>query len=382
MQIRELPKRQEIPLNFLEERETADYLREMVTDAERQIFVDKQQSLLAALDLLPDPSRSFPATVHSRARRLIGFYDPLEDQIFVGPAGSDQAIPDDSLVHQYTHALVDQHFDLLAFKRGASDGDAARARDALMEGDAVTVLAIHQFGGVDQSDLEALSEHLSEAEPTDYEGYVTSRELQTLASFPYREGAQFVSELLKSGWWPAVNAAYLDPPVSTELILHPEKYIESPRDLPRSVVLPNLDLELEGWRQVGQDVLGELLLRAHLEKYLWDTTEAQNAAAGWDGDLAAVWEDSEGHDVFVVRILWDSDEEAAEFRQAYTQVIDRRLSGASIVVRPVVQRGGRWWRGTGGDAFLQQTEDSVLLVWAPDTDIMERVLLALAPEGG
>ena len=92
---------------------------------------------------------------------------------------------------------------------------------------------------------------------------------------------------MQAGWWPAVNAAYLDPPVSTEQVLHPEKYIGTPRDVPRDVRVPDLGEDLgEGWRLVAQDVLGELILGAHLDRYLPDTQEALVAAAGWDGDRA------------------------------------------------------------------------------------------------
>ena len=79
----------------------------------------------------------------------------------------------------------------------------------------------------------------------DGEGYLASRPMENAFLFPYREGAQFVAALLDVGWWPAVNAAYLDPPVSTEQILHPEKYIQNPRDDPQTVLLPDLRDELD-----------------------------------------------------------------------------------------------------------------------------------------
>ena len=35
---------------------------------------------------------------------------------------------------------------------------------------------------------------------------------------------------------------------------------------------------------------------------------------------------------------------------------------------------GRWWRGDEGNAYLQQRNDQVLVVWTPDSDTMEQVL--------
>ncbi len=377
-QTRELPKRQEIPLNFLNLEELTAYLRRNLGDSERGEFVQRQQTLLSALDLLPDPDEAFPTTVQARARQMMAFYDAGQDQIFIGEKGRDSQPADISLVHQYAHAVIDQHFDLLSLATGAPNADVVRARDALVEGDAMIVLALNRFGGLDQARLDELAAHLSEAELTDYEGYLTSRAINDMVLFPYREGARFVEALLQAGWWPVVNAAYLDPPVSTEQILHPEKYVDTPRDEPRSVSLPDLGEDLgEGWQLAAQDVLGELLLRAHLDQYLPSTADALAAAAGWDGDLAAVWRDLEGRQVLVMRSLWDSNDEAAEFARLYVGVVDHRLREATVVVRPGLPSGGHWWRGEAGNAYLQRVDDAVLVVWSSDTDTMERVLALL-----
>lgn len=378
--IRDLPKRQEVPLNFLSAREMASYLRRMRGDSEYRAYVQRQQALLAALGLLPAPGQAFPPTVQTRVNHLVAFYDPAEAQIFVSPQGRDGDPPDVSLVHQYAHALVDQHFSLSALATASPNADAARARDALMEGDATVVLAMHSFDGIERADLDELADHLSDVELTDYEGYPTSRAMRDVFAFPYREGARFVAALLQADWWPAVNVTYLDPPASTEQVLHPEKYINTPRDEPRTVRLPDLSEDLgEGWRLVSQDVLGELILRAHLDQYLPSTPEAQAAAAGWDGDLAAVWYDMDGRQLLVARILWDDVAEASEFVRSYTTLIDRRLRGAGRIVRPSVPPGGYWWRGEGGNAYLQRTGNAVLIIWAPDTETMERVLAVFAP---
>jgi len=382
-QIRELPKQQEIPLNFLDIDEMTAYLRRVLADSAQGRFVEQQQLLLAALNLLPKPDEAFPPAVQTRARQVVAFYDPSQAQIFIGPAGRDSDAPDISLVHQYAHALIDQHFDLSFQEAELTDADALRAHDALIEGDATAVLAMHSFGSVERVDLDALAEHLSQVEVTNYEGYLTSRAMRDVVLFPYREGARFVGALLQTGWWPAVNAAYLDPPVSTEQILHPEKYTGTPRDTPRTVRVPDLSEDLgEDWRLVAQDVLGELVLGAHLDQYLPDTPEALAAAAGWDGDRMVLWQDLEGREVLVIRTLWDSDAEAAEFVQGYAAVIDRRLQGASRVLRSIVPRGGRWWRGETGDAYIQQEEDTVLIIWTPDTDTMERVLAVFVFDEG
>jgi hypothetical protein len=121
-------------------------------------------------------------------------------------------------------------------------------------------------------------------------------------------------------------------------------------------------------------VLGELLLRTHLDQYLPDSLEAASAAAGWGGDLAALWQGPDSDEILVIRTYWDSPDEASEFSRSYATVIDRRLQEPSRVIRAVLPRGAGWWRGEAGNAFLQQEGDAVLIIWTSDTETMERVL--------
>ena len=156
-QIRELPKQQEIPLNFPSTGELESYLRGLRLTPARREFVQRQQQLLASLNLAPRLDKAFPTTVQTRARNLLAFYDPLQDQIFVGPMGLAAAQPDVSLVHQFAHAFIDQHFDLSQILEKAANGDIVRTLDALVEGDAMVVLGLYQQGRVDTDVLDELA---------------------------------------------------------------------------------------------------------------------------------------------------------------------------------------------------------------------------------
>ncbi len=55
-----------------------------------------------------------------------------------------------------------------------------------------------------------------------------------------------------------MTEAYTRPPLSTEQILHPEKYQAKP-DLPTAIELGKLDAG-EGWKELGRNVVGEMQL--------------------------------------------------------------------------------------------------------------------------
>ena len=78
--------------------------------------------------------------------------------------------------------------------------------------------------------------------------------------FPYFQGMVFCAKLTNDGGWAAIDEVYRDPPLSTEQILHPEKYRAKP-DFPMSIDLGALETGrgLEGSRpqRPGRDANGD-----------------------------------------------------------------------------------------------------------------------------
>jgi hypothetical protein len=141
----------------------------------------------------------------------------------------------------------------------------------------------------------------------------------SLLEFPYLSGAEFVGQLYASGGWDAVNAAYRDPPSSSEQVLHPAKYISGEAPVPVGAI----DL----WAAVGADwahasdtTLGEAWIETWLEGIGVDPKLASMAAAGWGGDHLTVAEATDGSWALGWRIAWDAPVEAMEFEDAYAGV--------------------------------------------------------------
>ncbi len=140
------------------------------------------------------------------------------------------------LSHEITHALQDMHFGLQRFLADAPNDDAALARRCLAEGDASFVG--YAYSSVFTPSMETWLRFVeSRASALDVRGApdFVNRRFQ----LPYLQGARFVGLLHRAGGWKAVNAAYADPPASTEEILHPEKFLKG-RDRPVDVRLPDL----------------------------------------------------------------------------------------------------------------------------------------------
>ena len=78
--------------------------------------------------------------------------------------------------------------------------------------------------------------------------------------FPYFKGMVFCAKIANQGGWAAIDDVYRNPPLSTEQILHPEKYRAKP-DFPMTIDLGTLKpgRRLEGSRpqRFGRDADGD-----------------------------------------------------------------------------------------------------------------------------
>ena len=269
-------------------------------------------------------------------------------------------------------ALQDERFDLNTFlDEDRMSDDEILARQALAEGDAtlaMTAYLMNHMSDITAEDMAALqSEEVLESERQLAEAPAIIRE--TL-EFPYTYGETFVSALYEEGW-DAVDAAYADPPVTTEQILHPEKYFA--RDEPQVVALPPLTDTLgSGWRLADDGILGEFQMQVYLAQQL-DREAANAASAGWDGDRYAVYVNGDD-EVLVLSTAWDSAADQDEFTVAYTEYAQVKYG------QPGKRSGDAFfWETPGQTAYLGWSGAKALIILGPDRATVDKVLSAIEP---
>ena len=121
-----------------------------------------------------------------------------------------------------------------------------------------------------------------------------------------------VSALDDRGGTPLVDRALTTFPVSTEQIIHPERWLY---DTPQPVDIEDLGPSLgTGWRDLDVMTVGEVWLQLMLELRL-SADAAGQAAAGWDGGLYRAWTDG-SRTAVILRTVWDTPEDAQEFADA------------------------------------------------------------------
>lgn len=302
------------------------------------------------------------------ADQVGGFYDPETKELNVvllnpnAQLGNQLPLLERVVyVHEYVHALQDQHFDLTAYLEDAEalSDDALLARLALVEGDATLAMSVYLQAEIERNPLGAsialLTSSITSGNVTLPPGLprVLGRELL----FPYEEGLTFVQALYRHGGWDAVNAAYANPPATTEHILNPQSYLNG--EQPLEVTLN--PMALEGWALQEADVLGQFYLYEFLLQFM-DATTAREASRGWGGDAYQIYADGAGAWAMRYAFVGDTDQDTQEVAQAFEALTAVYASK----------------RDTGYRVASVLVDGVALIAFAPD----DATLKALMPQNG
>ncbi len=327
---------------------------------------EAESFLFHRLGLLPEDIDLRQLYADLLNEQLAGFYDPALDEMVIVCDGAFGGIERFTYAHEYVHTLQDQTFDVersLAYNDADCEGDSQRciAARALLEGDASLLQEqwLRQFSSED--DLDDLASFFSTFAMPVYESAPPF--VQADFTFPYLEGLFFVrSQYLKDGW-ASVDQLYLNPPHSTEQILHPERY---PWDEAIVFDAPPLSaLEELGWEITFRYTLGEWILLQSLLPHLSED-DARLAAEGWGGDIVLLLENPLEDQTSVVQLVqWDTMRDAHEFTAAYKAYGQLRF-GEADELTPTSAK----WTGADFSIVLERQSNQTLILMGPADDLV------------
>src|SRR5687767_14183994 len=282
--------------------------------------------LAVAGGMLPEGTDLATLAVSFAAVSAGATYSPLDKQVLLV---SERGGARDAglLTHEFVHALQDQHFDLLRMMLARPFSfDREEAAFALVEGDAVSVERRATLG--EAWARKPLEEVAREAEERfgSYRrglGALFPPLLTETFIFRYRDGLRFVETLRRARPAVKIDDVFRRPPVSSEQVLHPEKYLAG--ETPLEVELDAEGFADEGWRLQASTPLGEIGVRGLLLAGV-SADEAKRAAAGWGGDRSFVFEREGRAPLFVWRTTWDTPRDAQEFFRAYNELLRGRAA--------------------------------------------------------
>jgi hypothetical protein len=302
------------------------------------------------------------------SEQIAGYYDNdmkemfvVSDQGFNGPEHLTYA-------HEFTHVLQDQNYDIengLNYNDDYCEKDTeyCAAVQALVEGDAtMSEYTWYQYYAT-TADQQQVIEYYNGLKNPIYDSAPAF--LKDDFVFPYDQGLSFVQALYDQGGWDAVDAAYRDPPVSTEQILHPTLY---PSNRPIPVDLPDVAVTLgTDWREVTRNQMGEwntylILARGANPSSRLDDTAAQDAAAGWGGDEYLILHaDKASATAFIMKTVWDTADDASQFTAALQKSLNFRFG-----LQATQQGNSSTWTYAGGYSSLLLSGSTTIWIITPD----------------
>jgi hypothetical protein len=347
---------------------TEDQLRANLTKDMAENFSQKEAkedvSELWLLRLINDPTLDlYQLEIDLQTEQVAGYYDPKKDELFVRNDGTELSpLARQTVAHEYTHALQDQHYDLQKLLPDkTTDDDRDLGVRSLVEGDATVSGLLYAQKKMSQQDYQTMLDE-SKNSPTDVIDKAPTYIKDNLY-FPYEQGVQFVIALGILNGYSSINKALQDPPVSSEQIMHPEKYMDNPRDLPKPVALPPLTDTLgTGWTMPLNGTLGEFDLLELLQQN--NASAPDSAAAGWGGAIYNYYENGDKA-LAIFNTVWDAKKDADEFEVAMNETF------------ATSDKSGSFW--TDGKRFfsLKRIGDAIAVGASTDKTALEKAMGAL-----
>lgn len=340
--------------------------------------------ILSAFGLL-DPTfdlQKFYVDLYSE--QVAGYYDNETKDMYVVSGEGFSGIERMTYAHEFTHTLQDQNYDIenglkINDENCQKDTEYCAAVSALMEGDASLSEQYWFLRYSTKLDKQQVNQFYESYTSPVYDSAPAYMKLDFL--FPYQQGFDFANELYSKGEWNAIDAAYQDPPVSTEQILHPERY---PNDKPVPVDMPDLQPILgTGWEELDRNVMGEwysylILYAGYKPSFQLEDTTAAAATEGWGGDTYVYYGNAQsGQFVMAWQSLWETNNDTNEFWQASLDYAAKRWGSA----QSSTAASATWKTTDGGLVTLKREGKQVLWLMTPSTEIQSQVLQKIGTFG-
>jgi hypothetical protein len=332
--------RHDVPCDFITKEQVNEFLKKRIKDTSTPDEVRAEELTLKKFGLIPQDFDLAKNEVDLLTEQAAAFYDYDRKKLFITDSTSSES-QTPVLAHELSHALADQNYNLGRFiKKGQKSDDGSTARLAVMEGQATWMMSeyLARQAGTSLKDSATLAATMAQmaagdegdsADKTDGEYPVFDKEplyLRTTLIFPYTKGMNFQQAVLLHDPQQGFAEVFLHPPVSTQQILHPEKYFD--HVAPTDPALPVV--HLHGYKGLVGGELGELEQGIMLEQYV-GKTRAADLVPHWRGcNFELVENKKAGRVVLLYATEWDSEETAAQYFEAYREIMGKKWKKMTV----------------------------------------------------
>ena len=269
------------------------------------------------------------------------------------------------IIHELRHAIQDQHYNLSQVLGQLSDFDDRKlAVLAAVEGDAPLVMV--EYGGFNTEVMTSYNaDALMSFSPLSNTAVLYNYPdiLKHQLTMPYIAGLKFSHFILKKKKWKAVNFILKSPPVSSEQVLHPEKYLKNEK--PRKI---EIGYKPQDYTLYHSGVIGEFYLGVLIKS----EGDFIDLAEGWGGDKFEIYRKPSGY-ILVWESSWDRDKFAGTFMVVFKQFIEKEFlvnfKAGNVKGTPFMAGHSQY-----GYFFLRRFKDKIFFVRTNDREAMNNFI--------
>ncbi len=315
-----------VPCDFISKEKVNEFLKKRVKDVASPEELRAEELTLKKFGLVPPDFKLADTTVDLLTEQAAAFYDYDKKKLFITESTSADS-QEPILAHELSHAIADQNFNLAKYIRhGQKSDDGATARLAVMEGQATWLMSEYMARRLGKSLRTSpdLVEMMSRVSDTSGQFPVFDQSplyLRTTLVFPYTEGMLFQNAVIQRYGDQGFAEVFRRAPLTTQQIIHPEKYFENVT--PTSPTLPDPHLP-PAYKSLVGGTLGELDHEVLIEQFAGKPS-SENIAPHWRGSNFELRENKKAARVVLLyTVEWDSEQAARDYFAVYRQAMAKK----------------------------------------------------------
>jgi len=314
-----------VPVHFLGRNDMKAYIGEWFEREYPRELVEKEALFIRLMGFVAGK----PTDIREQRKQVLmensgGIYNEKNGELLVlEDYRTTDAMNSLVIAHELRHAIQDHHLDLKTLLSGRPPSDFDDRRLSLLaalEGDATFIML--QVGDFDSELLQSgyAGDSLLSYSPTGNYALLSSAPEIVKQQFimPYMEGIKFIDAIFQKQKWDGISRVMRELPVSSEQILHPEKYLGKETPLAATI-----DYRPAGFTLYHSGVIGEFYLNILLKsdgRYV-------DYAEGWGGDCFEIFRHpTSGKSCLLWESLWDKEGYCNSFYQEFKRFIEKRFS--------------------------------------------------------
>lgn len=277
--------------------------------------LDQYAGMLRALGLVEGDVDLFDKQNELQGKGIIGFYSYSDERLRIRGTEITPAV-ESTIVHELTHALQDQNFDLgqrFAELDKADDVNASAASegfDALVEGDARRIEGLWRDHLSDEERAALDKEQKKGQKGFEKDSKDIPEVLVTMLAAPYELGQALLDVAVQQGGDAAVDNLFRSPPKTEEQQLDPWTLVADHQGF-LSVPKPALP---EGAKAFDDGSFGAVTWLMMLSERL-PSAQALTAVDGWGGDSYTAYQ-QDGLSCVTIDYRGDTPEDLAQMSSA------------------------------------------------------------------